>query len=99
MQPLVLACHAAARAAEEKPAAQAAARTCAQAASSVYELGHTLGVAYFGSAASAYASVGLEEDAATYDKLAADEVARQCKALQAIAVDDEPNPSRIVWHM
>jgi hypothetical protein len=99
MQPLVLACHAAARAAESDAAAQAAARTCAQAASSVYELGHTLGIAYFGSAAAAYARVGINQDAATYDRLAADECERQYLALKAISIDNEPDPTEIVWHM
>jgi len=99
MQPLVLACHAAARAAESIPAAQAAARACAQASSAVYELGHTLGIAYFGSAATAYAKVGLAESAEVYDAIAAEECARQCAALREVAVERELNPSGIEWRM
>ncbi|MCL2137028.1 MAG: hypothetical protein FWH40_05855 [Coriobacteriia bacterium] len=99
IRPLVFACHAAARDANDNPAAQAAARACAQASSSVYELGHTLGIAYYGAAAAAYAKVGYEADAQTYEDLAAEECARLQAALADIAVEDEPDPCLIEWHM
>ena len=92
-------CHAAARAAEFDPAAQAAARACALASSTIYELGHTLGVGYFGAAAVAYDRVGITADEQTYEQLAAEEIARYCAALEAIAVVDDPEPCLIEWRL
>jgi len=97
LQARVLDCHASARAAESVPAAQAAARACAQASSSPYELGHTLAIAFYGAAAQAYNSVGTGADAATYEKLAEAEITRQCDFFDSMAVANEPNPTGIEW--
>ncbi|MCL2632361.1 MAG: hypothetical protein FWD45_04680 [Coriobacteriia bacterium] len=91
--------HASARAVADDPIAQAAARACALASSTVYELGHTLGVAYYGAAAVAYDQVGLNADEETYESLAAAEVTKYLQALEAVAVADVEEPSEIEWHL
>ncbi|MCL2579423.1 MAG: hypothetical protein FWE32_05265 [Oscillospiraceae bacterium] len=91
-------CHAAARELEDNPAAQAAARACGQAAACFHTPTHSLGIAFYGAAAIAYDRIGLSEDAATYDRIAAQECAKMEAALRAIAVEDEPNPARINWN-
>ena len=48
----------AAKAAEENPAAQAAARAVGQAAAAIYTPTHSLGLAFYGSAAVAYDRAG-----------------------------------------
>lgn len=95
---LILEVHAAAREAEEKPAAQAAARTIGQAAATIHTPTHSLGLAFYGAAAIAYSTVGLEESAETYDRIAAKECAKMEAALQAVAVENEENPAKINWY-
>ncbi len=95
---LILEAHAAAREAEEIPAAQAAARTAGQAAATVHSPRHSLGLAFYGAAAIAYDRAGTGESAEVYDKIAALECAEMEAALRAVAVEDEPNPAKINWH-
>ncbi len=90
-------CHAAARALEDDPAAQAAARTCGQAAACFHTPTHSLGLALYGAAAIAYDRVGTAQSAQTYDRIAAEECAKMEDALRAIAVQNEENPARINW--
>lgn len=94
---LVLEAHAAAREAEGNPAAQAAARAIGQTAAVVHVPTHSLGLAFYGAAAIAYANHGLEETVGAYDAIAAEECAKMEAALRTIAVQDEPNPARINW--
>lgn len=90
-------CHAAARALDHDPAAQAAARACGQAASVVHTLSHALGLYFYGTAAFAYDTVGLGQPDATYE-LIADQVCADLRAaLLAITVKKEPNPAKIKW--
>lgn len=91
-------CHAAAREAENNPAAQAAARACGQASACFHTPTHSLGLAFYGAAAIAYDRVGLQETAETYDKIAADECRKMETALWAVAVENEPNPAKIKWN-
>jgi len=91
-------CHAAARELDNDPAAQAAARACGQASACFHTPTHSLGLAFYGSAAIAYERVGLNESAEVYDKIAAEECARMEAALRTIAVEDEQNPAKIKWH-
>ena len=91
-------CHAAAREAEEDPAAQAAARACGQAASCFHTPTHSLGLAFYGTAAIAYDRVGLHEPPEVYERIAAEECAKMEAALRSIAVEKEPHPAKITWH-
>lgn len=94
----ILAAHAAAREAEENPAAQAAARALGQAASSIHAASHSLGMAFYGAAAIAYERVGIAETAVLYDRIAAEECAKMEAALRAVAVPGETNPAKIHWN-
>lgn len=91
-------CHAAARELEHDPAAQAAARACGQAAACFHTPTHSLGLAFYGTAAIAYDRVGTGESAEVYDRIAAEECAKMEKALVDISVADEPDPAKINWH-
>lgn len=91
-------CHAAAREAEDNPAAQAAARACGQASACFHTPTHSLGLAFYGCAAIAYDRVGLNETAEVYDKIAKEECAKMEEALRAIAVENESNPAKIKWY-
>lgn len=91
-------CHAAARDAEDNPAAQAAARACGQAAACFHTPTHSLGIAFYGAAAIAYDRAGLKCTADEYDLIAAKECAKMEEALKTIAVKDEPNPAKINWY-
>ncbi len=71
--------HAAAREAEAIPAAQAAARACAQAASSIHVATHALALAFYGSAARAYDEIGHEAQVIDYERY----FIRECKALES----------------
>lgn len=91
-------CHAAAREAEDNPAAQAAARACGQASACFHTPTHSLGLAFYGSAAIAYDRVGLNESEEAYDKIAKEECEKMEIALRKIAIEDEPNPAKIKWY-
>lgn len=91
-------CHAAARELNDNPAAQAAARACGQAAACFHTPTHSLGLAFYGTAAIAYDRIGLNEEADVYDRIAAEECAKMEAALRAIAVEKEPNPAKINWY-
>lgn len=91
-------CHQAARELDADPAAQAAARTCGQASAVVHTLSHSLGLYFYGAAAIAYDRVGLNESAEVYNMIAEEVCADITAALQAVAVEDEPNPAKIKWY-
>ncbi|MDL2273242.1 hypothetical protein LJC34_01620 [Oscillospiraceae bacterium OttesenSCG-928-G22] len=90
-------CHAAAREAEDNPAAQAAARAVGQASACFHTPTHSLGLAFYGAAAIAYDRVGLRETPDVYDRIAAEECAKMEAALRLVAVEDEPNRAKINW--
>ena len=90
-------CHVAAREAEATPAAQAAARTCGQAAATIHAPTHCLGLALYGALAVAYATLG---ESAPWERLlevAALECGKMEAALSAIAVEQEENLAKINW--
>lgn len=91
-------CHAAARELENNPAAQAGARTCGQAAACFHTPTHSLGLAFYGTAAIAYDRVGIKEKPEVYDQIAAEECAKMEASLRAVMVENEPNPAKISWH-
>jgi len=90
-------CHAASRELDNDLAAQAAARTCGQAAACIHTPTHSLGLAFYGAAAIAYDRVGLNEKLEVYDQIAAEECAKMEAALRAVAVKNELNPIKIKW--
>ena len=92
------ACHAAARELDDDPAAQAAARACGQASACFHTPTHSLGLAFYGSAAIAYDRYGINESAEFYDRIAAEECAKMEAALRDIAIENEPNPAKINWN-
>jgi len=93
----ILACHEAAREAENNPAAQAAARAIGQAASSIHSGTHALGIAFYGAPAVAYDMVAGETQE-VYDKLAETELANIELSLRAACVENEPNPVKVKWN-
>ncbi len=91
-------CHAAARELDADPAAQAAARVVGQAAAVVHTLSHSLGLYFYGAAAVAYDRIGLEASAEAYAAIADEVCADVTAALEAVAVENEPNPAKIKWY-
>jgi len=91
-------CHSTARELDEHPAAQAAARTCGQAAACIHTPTHALGLAFYGAAAIAYDRVGTAETPEVYDKIAAEECAGMEEALRVVAAENEPNPAKLNWN-
>ena len=88
----------AAKEAEGNPAAQAAARTIAATTTTINTITSCLGLAFYGSAAIAYSSLGTEEKPDIYDKIAAVECEKMEEALRNISIEDEPNPAKINWN-
>lgn len=88
----------AAREAEENPAAQAAARAIGATTSTINTITSSLGLAFYGSAAIAYSSIGINADIEVYDEIAAIECKKMEEALQKIAIVDERNPAKINWN-
>ena len=93
----ILNCHAAAREAEETPAAQAAARAIGQCASTIHSARHSIGLALYGALAIAYETLGTDAPWEQIELCAAAECLRMEAALRAVAVEKEPNPARINW--
>jgi hypothetical protein len=93
----ILECHAAAREADANPAAQAAARTIGQCASTIHSARHCIGLALYGAIAVAYDKLGTNIPWQQIEQCAADECGRMLDALRAVSVDNEPNPAKIDW--
>jgi hypothetical protein len=90
-------CHAAARESDDNPTAQAAARTCGQAAATIHAPTHTLGLALYGALAVAYDKLGVDAQWDALVGVAAEECEKMEAALKAVAVENEPNPAKISW--
>lgn len=90
-------CHGAAREADGKPVAQAAARTIGQSASTIHSARHCIGLALYGALAVAYDQLGTDSPWSQIEQFAAEECRRMEAALHAVAVDKEPNPAKIDW--
>jgi hypothetical protein len=91
-------CHTAARELDANPTAQAAARTCGQAASCIHAPTHSLGLALYGALAVAYDKLGIEADWSALLSAAAEECANMEAALRAVAADNETDPAKINWN-
>jgi len=90
-------CHAAAREAVDNPAAQAAARTCGQAAATIHAPTHSLGLALYGALAVAYDTLGINVKWNELLEVSAIECGKMETALRAVAIENEPNPAKINW--
>ena len=90
-------CHAAAREADEKPAAQAAARTCGQAAATIHAPTHSLGMALYGALAVAYDTLGINAQWEKLVEIASEECKNMEAALRKISIENELNPAKINW--
>lgn len=88
----------AAREAEENPAAQAAARAIGATTATINTITSSLGLAFYGAAAIAYSSVGVNENDEIYDKIAERECKKMEESLLKVSIIDEPNPAKINWH-
>ncbi|CUP87699.1 hypothetical protein BH721_03545 [Clostridium baratii] len=88
----------AAREAEGNPAAQAAARAIGATTATINTVTSSLGLAFYGTAAIAYSSIGVNEKVEVYDEIAARECEKMEEALRKIAIIDEPNPAKINWN-
>lgn len=93
----ILECHTAAREADGNPVAQAAARAMGQAAATIHSAQHCIGLALYGALAIAYDELGTNRPWPETEQYAAVECERMEKALQIMAVKDEPNPVKIDW--
>jgi len=93
----ILECHEAARQAEGNPAAQAAARTIGQCASTIHSARHCIGLAFYGAIAVAYDRLGTDAPWEQIEKYAAEECGRMEAALRAASVENEPDPAKIDW--
>jgi len=91
-------CHAAARELDSNPIAQAAARTCGQAAASIHAPTHSLGLAFYGALAVAYDKLGIDAEWDSLLSAAAEECTNMETALRAVAIENEPNPAKISWN-
>ena len=78
----ILECHGAARDAESKPAAQAAARAIGQSASTIHSARHCIGLALYGALAMAYDELGTDAPWDQLDERAAEECRRMLEALR-----------------
>lgn len=94
---VILECHAAAREADGKPVAQAAARAIGQSASTIHSARHCIGLAFYGALAVAYDELGTDSPWEQIERFAAEECGRMEAALRDISVENEPNPAKINW--
>ena len=90
--------HAAAREREDDPAAQAAARAVAQAASSIHSATHALGIAFYGAAAIAYHRLGTGASPEAYAAIAKEQGEELLASLVAVSVENEPHPVKVNWY-
>lgn len=79
------AAHQAAREMEHLPAAQAAARACAQAASAIHVKSHALGIIFYGAAALAYEQMGTGAEKSEYDSFLDKHCQKMTASLQEYA--------------
>ena len=88
----------AAREAEGNPAAQAAARAIGATTATINTVTSSLGLAFYGAAAIAYSSIGVNADIEVYYEIAERECKKMEEDLRKIAIVDEPNPVKINWN-
>ena len=79
-------------------AEQAAARAVAVACATMQTPSNALGFLFYGAAAVAYASGGLDRSGEEYEEMAAAELEHAYRSLSACSVPEEKRPVRIVWN-
>lgn len=97
IKPIIKEAQLLARDVEGDPVAQAAARAVATACATINTPTNSLGYLFYGAAAVAYDTAGLEKSAEVYDALASAEMKKALADLQEKAVKDEPKPAKIKW--
>ena len=98
LKPLIKEAGKAAKEAEEKPAAQAAARAIAAACGVAGTPTNALGFTFYGAAAVVYDREGLDESPRRYDELARIELSKMLKSLKEVSMADEQNPVKVNWY-
>ncbi|WP_195428757.1 putative immunity protein [Clostridium sp. D46t1_190503_E9] len=88
----------AAREAEGNPSAQAAARAIGATTATINTVTSSLGLAFYGAAAIAYSSVGVNAEIDVYEEIASKECKNMEDALRKVAIIDEINPAKINWY-
>lgn len=88
----------AAREVEGNHSAQAAARAIGATTGTISTVTSSLGLAFYGAAAIAYSTIGVNGAPEVYDEIAASECEKMEEALRKVAVINEPNPVKIKWH-
>ncbi|MGL5380355.1 putative immunity protein [Clostridium sp.] len=88
----------AAREAEGNHATQAAARAIGATTTTINTVTSSLGLAFYGSAAIAYSSVGVDASEEVYEQIAEKFCNGMEEALIKIAIIDEPNKAKINWN-
>ncbi len=91
-------CNISAKELENNPVAQAAARVIGQATAVIYTPTHSLGLAFYASAAIAYDRVGFDQSDEVYDSIAGEVCLDYEERLHKIAVENEPNPAKVNWY-
>ena len=80
------------------PAAQAVARAVATACAAVQTPTSTLGFLFYGAAALAYKTEGLDKSAVFYEGFACAEFKKALDSLRLVSVPGEKNPAKIRWN-
>lgn len=83
---------------EENPVCQAAARAISTACSTINTPTNALGFLFYGAAAVAYSTIGLDGAPGEYDGIAAEEFRKARASLETISVKNEENPANIKWN-
>lgn len=94
---VIMECHSAARDAEGRPAACAAARAIGQSASVIHSARHCIGLPLYGALAVSYDVLGADASWDELSQYAAGECDRMLQALKDRSVENEQNPARIDW--
>jgi hypothetical protein len=91
-------CHAAARELCDNPVAQAAVRAVGQSCGSIHATPHSLGLYFYAAAAFGYDRLGLNASEAEHETIAEEVCADYTAALQAVAMENEPNTAACKRH-
>ena len=92
---VILQCHKAALEADKNPAAQAAARAIGHSASTIHSARHSMGLIQYGTMAIAYDMLGTNANWEEIARCADTECRRMSDTLQAIALKNSTNPTKI----
>lgn len=94
----ILLCHEAARESDGNVIPQSIARAIGQSASTIHSPRHCIGLVFYGALALAYEKVGTDLPWDEIEKAAEIECKKMEDALRKVAVENEENPAKIIWH-